>query len=138
MSLPDRRPREILCEGPEGAQFAFYAVLFDDKLVLNILIDGVMDTSFDLPLSTSKVIDSQVLASDESLGIEPVVLVGDPHNLKLQVVAGQIGKVVYSMGNRKNVILTMGSRWFGKDPKDGDFDKLMFVLGKIKELLLKP
>lgn len=97
-----------------------------------------MDTSFDLPLSTLKVIDSQVLASDESLGIEPVVLVGDPHNLKLQVVAGQIGKVVYLMGNRKNVILTMGSRWFGKDPTDGDFDKLMFVLGKIKELLLKP
>lgn len=128
-------PKEIECEGPGGAQFTFHSVQFEDKLVLNILIDGIMDTSFDLPLLTPKAIDFLSLSNDESLGVEPIVLVGDPNNLKIQVVAAQIGKVVYLMGNRKNVILTLGSRWFGRDTADGDFEKLMFVVSKVKELL---
>ncbi|KAF3990922.1 hypothetical protein FT663_00858 [Candidozyma haemuli var. vulneris] len=135
MASVDNKPKDISCKGPDGADFEFQRVSFEDKLVINILIDGVMDTSFDLPLSTSKAIDSSVLTSEDSLGVEPVVLVGDPHNLKLQVVAGQIGKVVYSSGNRRNVILSMGSRWFGRETQDGDFEKLMFVLEKVKEVL---
>lgn len=130
----DVKPKEIQATAPDGAEFRFYSVSFADKLVVGIVIDGVMDALFDLPLSTLKAIDESVLKED-SLGVEPVVLVGDPQNLKLQVVAGQIGKALYSLGNRKNVILNMGLRWWGRDTQDGDFEKLMFVLEKLRELV---
>lgn len=128
------KPTEIQGTAPDGAGFRFYKVDFVDKLVVGIVVDGVMDALFDLPLSTLKVIDEGVMKED-SLGVEPVVLVGDPQNLKLQVVAGQIGKVIYSLGNRKNVILSMGLRWWGRETEEGDFDKLVFVLEKVRELV---
>lgn len=130
----ENKPTEIQGTAPDGALFRFYKVDFVDKLVVGIVVDGVMDALFDLPLSTLKVIDEGVMKED-SLGVEPVVLVGDPQNLKLQVVAGQIGKVIYSLGNRKNVILSMGLRWWGRDTEEGDFDKLVFVLEKVRALV---
>lgn len=105
-------------------------------MILNVLTNDIMDTTLDIPLSTQATINDG-LSDEDSLGVEPVVLVGNPHNLKIQVVAGQIGKVVRQLKNPRNVILSLGSRWFGSgdSTEDGDFEKLMFVLGNIKKLL---
>lgn len=117
-------------------EFEFHKISYSDKLVLNIMVNGAMDTSFDLPLLTLSTINRSIQQED-SLGPEPVVLMGDPNNLKLQVIASQIGKVVSQLRDPRNVILSMGSRWFGKtdETSDGDFEKLMFVLQHVKSLL---
>ncbi|SGZ50288.1 CIC11C00000002430 [Sungouiella intermedia] len=114
----------------------FQKIEFANKLILNVLTNDIMDTTLDIPLSTQATINDG-LSDEDSLGVEPVVLVGNPHNLKIQVVAGQIGKVVRQLKNPRNVILSLGSRWFGSgdSTEDGDFEKLMFVLGNIKKLL---
>lgn len=118
-------------------RFVFQSVSFQDKLILNILINGIVDTTFDLPLSTQASIN-RMLKDEESLGIEPVVLVGDPSNLKLQVIAGQISKVILLLKDPKNTILSLGSKWFGRGHETGphDFEKLVFVLENVKALLL--
>lgn len=117
-------------------EFEFHKISYSDKLVLNLMVNGAMDTSFDLPLLTLSTINRSIQQED-SLGPEPVVLMGDPNNLKLQVIASQIGKVVSQLRDPRNVILSMGSRWFGKadETSDGDFEKLMFVLQHVKSLL---
>lgn len=114
----------------------FQKIDFENKIVLNVLVNDVMDTTFDIPLSTQLAINPS-LNDEDSLGVEPVVLVGNPHNLKLQVIAGQIGKVVKLLKYPRNVILSVGSRWFGSGDQtnEGDFERLMFVLGNIKQLL---
>lgn len=119
-----------------NSRLAFQRVDFVDKIVLNVLIDDVIDTTFDIPLSTQSTINLAI-QDEHLLGVEPVVLVGDPQNLKLQVIAGQIGKVVQNLKNPRNVILSIGSRWFGNkdDTNDGDFDKLMFVLQNVQKLV---
>lgn len=126
---------EIVAEYAED-KLRFQKIEYANKLILNVLTNDVMDTTFDIPLSTHATIN-QGLTDEESIGVEPVVLVGDPHNLKIQVVAGQIGKVVKLLRNPRNVILTVGSRWFGSGDStgEGDFEKLMFVLGNIRTLL---
>lgn len=133
MSEPQSSAKEIVCNLGDDA-FNFQKIEFEDKIVLNVLINGVMDTTFDLPLSTQSTINPST--QQEDLGVEPVVLVGDPHNIKLQVIAGQIGKLVQQLRNPRNVILTIGSRYFGRgDVSEGDFDKLMFVLDQVKQLI---
>lgn len=106
-----------------GATVTFQRISYEDKTVLNVLVDDVMDTTFDIPLEGLS-----------ELGAEPVLLVGDPLNLKIQVIAAQIGKVAATK-THKGVILTIGSRWFGSETQDGDFEKLMFVLENVKLVL---
>lgn len=117
-------------------ELRFQKIEFANKIVLNILTNHIMDTTFDLPLSTQATINPEI-GDEDSLGVEPIVLVGNPHNLKIQVVASQIAKVVAMLENPRNVILSIGSRWFGAADQtdDGDFDKMMFVLSNVKQLL---
>lgn len=120
---------------PDSASVTFQKIDFADKLILNIIVNDVMDTTFDIPLSTGKAISPHSFDDESLLGVEPVVIMGDPHNLKLQVIASHIGKIVHHLSNRKNLILTLGSRWFGREHNDQDFEKLMFVLENIKKLI---
>lgn len=115
-------------------ELRFQKIEFADKIILNVLVNDVIDTTFDIPLSTHAAIS--LTRDEDALGIEPVVLVGDPHNLKLQVVAAQIGKIV-QLTEPRNVILSIGSRWFGRGDKteQDDFEKLMFVGKHVKEVL---
>lgn len=114
----------------------FLAVFFADKVILNVIIDGAADATFDLPLSTHSAI-SQALQLEDSLPVEPIVLVGDPQNVKMQVIAAQIGKVVLHLKYQGNVILSIGTRWFGRGDvtEDNDFEKVAFVLQHVKNLL---
>lgn len=117
-------------------EFNFQMIEFDNKMIINVMTNGIVDTTLDIPLSAHANINSQ-LQDEESLGVEPIVLLGDPRNIKIQVVASQIGKLVQLLKNPRNVILSIGSRWFGKadEALDNDFEKLMFVMQHIKQLL---
>lgn len=124
--------------GDEESEFTFHKIELNDKIILNVQINGVMDTTFDIPISSKSSINAYSnLNNSEDGGVEPVVLIGDHSNLKIQVVASQIGKLVLVSSNPKNLILSIGSKWFGKgNESDGnDFDKLMFVLDNVKALL---
>lgn len=120
----------------KNSELNFQAVFFADKIILNVIIDGVADATFDIPLSTKSTISSS-LHLEDSLPVEPVVLVGDPQNVKMQVIASQIGKVVLHLKQPKNVILSIGTRWFGRgdETNDDDFEKLAVILQHIKALL---
>lgn len=127
--------REITAKYGED-HFSFQTVEFDNKIILNVMINGIVDTTLDIPLSAQTTINP-LLQEEESLGVEPVVLLGDPRNIKIQVVASQIGKVVQLLKHPRNVILSIASRWFGcaDETHDGDFEKLMFVMQHVKQLL---
>lgn len=114
----------------------FQAVYFADKIIVNVVIAGAADATFDIPLSTHSAI-STALQLEDSLPVEPVVLVGDPQNIKMQVIAAQIGKVVLHLKHPRNVILSIGTRWFGRgdSTNDDDFEKVAFVLENVKALL---
>lgn len=120
----------------KNSELNFQAVFFNDKIIINVIIDGVADATFDIPLSTKSAISSS-LNLDESLPVEPVVLVGDPQNVKMQVIASQIGKVVLHLKQPKSVILSIGTRWFGRgdETNEDDFEKLALILQHIKALL---
>lgn len=121
-------------------EFIFHKIEFSDKIILNIHTDGIIDTTFDIPISSKAAISNNIHSienSEEGLGVEPIILVGDSNNLKIQIVAGQIGKLILLLKNPKNLILSIGSRWFGKgdETSEDDFEKLMFVLAAVKELI---
>lgn len=114
----------------------FQRLSFPNKLVLNILINDVMDTTFDIAMPTTSAL-SQNLQDEMALATDPVLIIGDALNTKLKVFASQIGKVILQLPHPQDVILTMGSRWFGKggEVQDGDFDKLVFILEQVKKLI---
>lgn len=125
----------------EGTQFQFHKIEIADTIILNILVDGIVDTTFELPLNSQQTINILSDISnldDESLGIEPIILIGDYKNLKIQIVASQIGKLfLKNLKSPKNVILSIGSKWFGKgdETSERDFDKLMFILENVLEVI---
>lgn len=124
--------------GDEENEFTFHKIELNNKLILNVQINGVMDTTFDIPVSSKSSINAYSnLSNSEDGGVEPVILIGDHSNLKIQVVASQIGKLVLVSQEPKNLILSIGSRWFGKgnETDENDFNKLMFVLDNVKQLL---
>lgn len=122
----------------EETEFVFHKIEFQDKIILNVQINGVMDSTFDIPISSSSSINVYSrIKNGETSGVEPVILIGDHNNLKIQVVASQIGELVLASANPKNLLLSIGSKWFGKgdEADDKDFDRLMFVLDNVKKIL---
>ncbi|EGV64713.1 hypothetical protein PSN45_005052 [Yamadazyma tenuis] len=127
----------------DNTEVTFHKIEAADTIILNVLTNGIADTTFELPLNSQHSINilsnlSNFEDDEEKMGIEPRVIVGDHNNLKIQVVASQIGKLLLSnMSEPKSVILSIGSRWFGKstETNDEDFKKLMFVLTSVNELL---
>lgn len=122
------------------AEFTFQKIELGDKIVLNVYHNGIIDTTFDIPISSRAAINSSTLSmqnNEDSLGVEPIILVGDPNNLKIQIIASQIGKLVLLLKTPKNLILSIASRWFGRgdETNDQDFEKLMFVLSGVKEII---
>ncbi|KAK6463989.1 proteasome chaperone 3/4 [Scheffersomyces coipomensis] len=117
----------------------FHKIELDNKIILNIQFNGVMDTTFELPLSSKATVNylSSISNSEADIGIEPLLLVGNHANLKISIVASQIGKLIATSGHPKDCILSIGSKWFGKfdESNDDDFEKLMFILENTKKLI---
>ncbi|KAG2735597.1 hypothetical protein G9P44_001811 [Scheffersomyces stipitis] len=122
-----------------STEIFFQKIEYADRMVLNIQFNGVMDTAFEIPISSRATINySAALSnSDSDLGVEPVLLVGNHANMKISIVAAQIGKLILASANPKSAILSIGSKWFGKgdETEDSDFEKLMFILENTKKLL---
>lgn len=111
-----------------------HKIEIDNCIIVNVLINGVCDTTFELPLSSPQTINILSHIEDDDI-IEPRLIVGDASNIKIQLIAGQIGKIMLkSLDEPKAIILSIGLRWFGRDITDNDFQQLMFILEGIAKL----
>ena len=124
---------------PNGPTIDYILTELEDKVILHIRIDSTMDSTFEIPVSTS---DTMRLASGtlgEDTLIEPKLIIGNHANFKIQIVTGQIAKLMLQSSNPKDTFLSIGSRWFGKgdEAESDDFDKLMFVVENLGILLKK-
>lgn len=123
--------------------FIFHKVEIGETLIINIMINGITDTTMELPLNSQQAINilsdlSNFEEFEESLGIEPIIIIGDHNNYKIQVIGSQVGKLLLkNLKEPKSVILSIGSRWFGKGDSttDDDFEKLLFILDNLNKLL---
>lgn len=101
---------------------------FQDKVVVNLAMDGKVDISYDLqipafddlnkPKKTYNYEDDEVHTDEEvqsflNSSITPILLIGAGHNLKTQVLASQIGHVM-SQYTTKNILLNISGMIFGK------------------------
>ncbi|KAI5961397.1 uncharacterized protein KGF55_004020 [Candida pseudojiufengensis] len=126
-------------------EFNFHLIQFGDKQILNISINGILDTTFKLPISTKRTIDYESMMDlneddDDQINEnrflpEPQLLIGDYSNMKISIIASQIGKII-SLNYPKETILSIGSKWFGKgnEVNDDDFEKLSFIIENVKKL----
>ncbi len=128
-------------------EFYFHIINYSNQQIINISINGLLDTTFELPVSTKSTINyisSMEIQNDgydeeddreREVIPEPVLLIGDHANMKLLIVASQISKII-SVTSPKPTILSIGSKWFGKGDEvhDDDFDRLMFILENVKKL----
>ena len=136
----------------EKVSFHFHLLEFANKVIINISIDGILDSSFRAPVPTRKVMnyesridldddDEEKKKNDGSMGFvdtsgELELIVGNYSNMKISIVAAQVAKLVQTR-KPKETIVTIGSRWFGngEEVEDSDFERLMFVLENVKKLL---
>ncbi|KAI5967551.1 hypothetical protein CANMA_002985 [Candida margitis] len=133
----------------DNEEFFFHLIQFQNKQILNISINGILDTTFKIPVSTKTSINyesmmdlaendngEEELSTGGGLQPEPQMTIGDYSNMKISIVAGQIGKLMSTQSPR-DVILSIGSKWFGKgdEVSHDDFEKLTFVLQNVKKLL---
>ncbi|CAI5757197.1 unnamed protein product [Candida verbasci] len=130
--------KSIIKKYDDNTEFFFHKLEFLDKIILNIAINGVQDTTFEIPMTTKTTINymSAIEQDFEDQSPEPRLIIGNHDNLKIHIVASQIGKLILQ-SNPKDLIISIGSKWFGKgdDIESDDFDKLMFVLANVKTLL---
>ena len=82
-------------------EFFFHIINYSDKQILNISINGLMDTTFELPVSTKSAITyasaleipmdqfedehEQEEVREREVIPEPILLIGDHSNMKLLV-----------------------------------------------------
>ena len=106
---------------------------FQDKIIINLSLDGETDISYDIQIpqqnefkrpyqidDLNNEVDNELDNDDISSTstIVPIVLIGAGNNIKTQVLASQIGKVMSEESN-KNIILNISGRIFGN--KDDEF-----------------
>ncbi|CCG24778.1 Irc25 protein [Candida orthopsilosis Co 90-125] len=131
-----------------GEEFFLHLIQFQNKQILNISINGILDTTFKIPTSTKTSINYESMMdlaenddedefSPGERGLpEPQMIIGDYSNMKISIVASQVGKLM-SLNSPREIILSIGSKWFGKGDQvcDDDFEKLTFILENVKRLL---
>ncbi|RCK63100.1 hypothetical protein Cantr_09767 [Candida viswanathii] len=129
-------------------EFFFHIINYANQQIINVAINGLLDTTFELPVSTKSTINYASSMEIQTDGYdeeedrerevipEPVLLIGDHANMKLLIVASQVSKIV-SVTSPKPTILSIGSKWFGKGDEvhEDDFERLMFILENVKKLL---
>ncbi|CAN3359378.1 hypothetical protein DICA3_D03510 [Diutina catenulata] len=111
--------------------FKFQKFEAADKVIFNLYIDGGMDSTFFVPITAKSVLALDSGLYDEA-SVDPQLLIGDHSNLKAQIVAGEIAKMVIKI-LRKPVVVSFGSKWFGRDITSNDFEKLMWTLSEVRK-----
>lgn len=132
--------KQLLTKEFEGIEYNFGINEFLDKRVVHVYRDGQKDSVVDIQLPT--MLTQSILEEDEGEELESKIkssyIVGDSRNMKTLIMATQIGKLlVKSDLGDKNVILNTSGRIFGRGDQvdDKDFERLMFVVSSVKELL---
>ncbi|GME81595.1 unnamed protein product [Ambrosiozyma monospora] len=125
---------------------------FANKFLINVSKNGEIDTSFDVQLPTEQrrmnhynydeydVEDDDADGSnmkDINEGVMANVLIGNNANMKNQVLATQVGKLVNQFNPQKknSLILNVSGKIFAKSENatNDDFTRLNFVLELIKD-----
>ncbi|RLV94769.1 hypothetical protein JA1_001614 [Spathaspora sp. JA1] len=123
----------------DKTEFFFHKLSLADRQIINVQIDGIMDTTFDIPMTTQASINyaSSMEIDGDTIGVpDPVLLIGDHANMKISIVASQVAKLI-ALQCPKHTCLSIGSKWFGNgnEVEEGDFEKLMFIVENIKKVL---
>lgn len=119
----------------------FQRIDFGEALVVNVAVNGVLDTTFEAVPKPAPPTYPDSYGSDDigSTGPEPKLLVGNHANLKVQVVASEIAKLLGTLPSclcKEKVVFSMGLKWLGTEPNNDDFNKVMFLLENLKLVLL--
>lgn len=119
----------------------FQRIDFGEALVVNVAVNGVLDTTFEaVPRPAAPAcLDSYGLDDITTTGPEPKLLVGNHANLKVQVVASEIAKLFGTLPSclcKEKVVYSLGLKWLGTEPDNDDFNKIMFLLENLKLVLL--
>lgn len=118
-------------------EFFFHLIQFKDTTILNIHCNGVIDTTFEIPLlDFNQSLNFSMLTNNDCENIEPLLIMGDTKNIKSFVIASQIGKLFKSFGQTNPIILSIGLKWFNDDKTVDDFEKVLFLLNSVKDLYM--
>lgn len=101
---------------------------FLDKILINVSMDGETDISYDIQIPEMNDLKKPVRRYDDddeeeednrltSSTIIPTVLIGAGNNMKIQVLASQIGHEM-SQFSTKNIILNISGKIFGRSSLD--------------------
>lgn len=121
-------------------EFFFHKLNAGDKIILNVHINSIIDSTYSVERSARSTVDAARYTEwDEEVPdalIEPKLIIGNHANMKVSIVAAEIGKLV-TLITQQDLILSIGSRWFGKPDEvlEDDFEKLMFILENVKKVL---
>ncbi|GMG56448.1 unnamed protein product [Ambrosiozyma monospora] len=120
---------------------------FANKFLINVSKNGEIDMSFDVQLPTEQKRMNRYSYEDDDFdgsnmkdineGVMANVLIGNNANLKNQVLATQVGKLVNQFNPQKknSLILNVSGKIFAKSENatNDDFTRLNFVLELIKD-----
>lgn len=130
----DKKIREVdLIIKPDGKEHMLTCTMieFIDKLIINLSLDGETDISYDIQIPEMNdlkkplrrydfdVDGEEVNEEDDDISstVTPTVLIGAGDNLKMQVLASQIGNVMSRLVT-KNIILNISGKLFGRSSID--------------------
>jgi hypothetical protein len=110
---------------------------FSDKRVLFIKRNGEVDTTFDV-----KAPDSHTFYELKTLG-EPLsdficdkkCLIGNSTDLRLSILVNHLAKLLYTLNETRNLIITISSRLFDSKGSDNDLDIILGVLSVVKNVI---
>ncbi|ODV82522.1 hypothetical protein CANARDRAFT_126621 [[Candida] arabinofermentans NRRL YB-2248] len=127
----------------------------NNKLIINLYKNGQIDICYDLQLN--KINKSQIIYNDYddddndteyddlTSNLIPIVLIGNSNNMKTQVLASQIGKLINekNISNyNDNIILHSSGQFFNNDDNDDnndnnddDFNKLQFIISTFNKCI---
>lgn len=105
---------------------------FPDLLVLQLTLDGEMDTTFRIELPPAA--HTGMVTAPASSSLKVTCLVGRSDSLKLRVLANEVGKAVAPGG--MDVLLTVSGKVFcGTEVADDDAERLAAVVALVKRSL---
>ncbi|QPG72741.1 hypothetical protein FOA43_000042 [Brettanomyces nanus] len=125
----------------ESCELTCRIVEFLDKVIVDIQKDGEMDVSYDIQLGKTGIkkhpigstIEENVYDAVLDNNIVPTSLLDGSCNVKNQVVASQIGKLMGEL-QKRNVIVNMSGKLFkGTEFEKSDFQRLQIVVKLVRD-----